>query len=127
MMKRLLIIFAVAAFAFYSCTGGEDNVKIPSGVIPPDSMLNIFVDFHLVEAAIQLKQQQKQEPKKYSGYYYNFILKKHGITRKSWDHSLQFYSYHPKLVRSIYDKVLSELSKKQGRSVEKPSFVEERK
>jgi hypothetical protein len=119
-MKHLLIVFSVAVLALYSCSGGEDHVKIPPDIIPPDSMISIFVDFHLVEAALQLKQQKREDPKKYTGYYYSFIMKKHGIDQKSYKNSLKFYSDHPKLLRSIYDKVLSELSTKQGKSVGKP-------
>jgi hypothetical protein len=118
-MRRLLIILSIAALGMFSCTGGEDKVQIPPDVISPDSMISIFVDFQLAEAAIQEQQQKNKDPKEYTGYYYSMILKTHHIDRHSYDHSLQFYSYHPKLLVEIYDKVLSELSTKQGRSMER--------
>ena len=117
-MKHFLIVLSFALLGFFACTGGEDKVKIPSDIIIPDSMVGIFVDFQLAEAAIQLKQQQRKDPSMYTGYYYSMILKKHKINRRSFDKNLLFYSNHPKLLREIYDKVLNELSTKQSRTLQ---------
>ena len=123
-MKFPLIILSIVALALFSCAGGEENVKIPPDIIPPDSMVYIFVDFQLAESATQEMQQQRKDPKIYSGYYYSMITKKHHLSLLRYDKSLQFYSHHSRLLIYIYDKVLSELSTKQGKSMLKTEHGE---
>jgi len=115
--RRFIFIFILSACLF-SCKGSEDNVNIPSGIIPPDSLVGIFVDFHLAEAALMDKQQYHKIPEDYAVYYYTYIMKKHNIDRNSFDKSMRFYSYHPKLLREVYEDVISELSTNQGRSMQ---------
>lgn len=117
-MKYILILISFALLGLFACTGGEDKVKIPSNILPPDSMVGIFVDFQLAESAIQMKQMQRKDPTMYTGFYYSMILKKHKINRPALDKNLKFYSRHPKLLREIYDKVVSELSTKQSRALQ---------
>jgi hypothetical protein len=117
-MKYVVFILAITLMSLCACTGGEDKVVVPKDVISPDSMVGILSDFNLVEAAIQTKQQERKDPLRYTGFYYSFILKKHHINRKQLDNSLQFYSFHPKLMREIYEKVMSELSTKQSRTMQ---------
>jgi hypothetical protein len=43
-----------------------------------------------------------------------YILKIHHTTQAQYDSSISFYSNHPEMMKDIYDKVITELSKKQG-------------
>jgi hypothetical protein len=117
-MKHLAFLMAVLLVMLYSCTSGEDKVKVPDNIIHPDSMVKVLVDFQLAEAALQVKQQERKEPRKYIGLYYSFIFKKHDINREDLDNSLQFYSGHPKLLQEIYEKVLTELSTRQSKTLQ---------
>lgn len=101
----------------FSCKGGEDNVVVPSGIIPPDTMVFVLVDFHLAEAAVMEQQLQNKDPRQYTQYYYQSIFEKHHINRKRFDEAMVFYSSHPKLYRETYDKVIEELSRLQTESM----------
>lgn len=117
-MRHLIAFFVlISIILLFACKGGEENVSVPADIIQPDSMIGILVDFHLVEAAISDKQQQKKNVAYYTDYYYQEILKKHQISRVDLDKAFDFYSYHPKLYREIYDQVLSELSRLQSQPV----------
>lgn len=117
MKKYLFIISAISLFILVSCKGGEDNVIIPSGIIPPDTMVYVLADFHLAEAAIMEKQLQQKDTKQYTNYYYAILFEKYKINHKQFNEAIVFYSSHPKLYREIYDKVLEELSRIQAESM----------
>lgn len=118
-MKRNYYFVAVVALLFFlSCRGGEDNVIVPSGIIPPDTLVFVLADFHLVEAAVLEKQLQKADTDPYANYYYQAIFDKYKINRKRFNEAMVFYSSHPKLYRETYDKVLEELSRMQTESMQ---------
>lgn len=118
-MKRFLVLPTIALFAFLlSCKGGEDNVQVPEGIIPPDSLVYVLTDFHLAEAALAEKKVLQQNTEQYSSLYYALLFKKHNITRTQFDESMEFYSAHPKLYRETYDKVLEELSRLQAEAMQ---------
>ncbi len=118
-MKKVFAIIAISGLLLMSgCSGGEDNVEIPSGIIPPDTMIPLLVDMHLVEAAIQDKKDQKQDVTEMSVNYYNVTFKKYNVTRNRFESSEDFYSLHPKLYREMYDQVMSDLSKKQSEALQ---------
>jgi hypothetical protein len=118
MVKRFIYIAVVTAFTLMlSCTGGEDHVSIPEGIIPPDSLVGVIVDSYLVEAALNDIKDDNKDVDKFVVPYYKSVFKKHGITPGKFNKSMEFYSYHPKLLRSVYDQVLSELSKMQSESL----------
>jgi hypothetical protein len=118
-MKKRYSLFILTVFFLLmsACKGGEDNVVIPAGIIPPDTMKPLLVDIHLVEAAIQQKKELKQDVTGITVDYYTLIFDKYHINRKRWADAQEFYSLHPKLYREMYDEVMSELSKKQGESM----------
>ena len=75
----------------------------PFGVLSQDKMVDVLLDVHIVEAAIQTldsnsKRIEKQE-------YYNEMFAKHGITKEQFDKSLDWYSHHPNRFVEIYEEV----------------------
>jgi len=101
-----------------ACSGGEDDVSVPSGIIPPDTMKPLLVDIHLVEAAILQKKELKQDVTSLTVDYYTLIFDKYHINRKRWAEAQEFYSLHPKLYREMYDEVMEDLSRKQGEAMQ---------
>jgi hypothetical protein len=125
-LKIAYLLLPLILLALVACEGGEEYVTAPPGIIPEDSMVNILVDFHLVEGALLDKQQQNEPTVPAVAEYYDLIYSKHNISRKRFDEAVDFYSYHPRLYTKIYDKVLAELSRLQGESMqvsgEKPKY-----
>ena len=89
--------------------------KVPSGILTHDEMVKVLVDVHLAEAALFQQQGKGKDVKVYSKYYYDAIFREHKITRKQFDESLKYYQDHLKEFESVYQDVLTALSKKQSR------------
>ena len=116
-MKKIIGTVILSLLLLAACSGGEDNVTIPSGVIPPDTMRPLLVDFYLTEAAIQVKVEQQGDVRQFIVDSYTMVFDKHHITKQRYMESLEFYSNHPQLYREMYEKVIEDLSKEQTSSL----------
>ena len=107
MKKTAVFILLCALFACH-----KGNVHIPDDVVKPDSMVQVLTDIHIFQATLQL------------GYFSNDsaaaakrafgdILKKHNLTEQQYKKATEFYSYHPALLDSIYEKVINNLSEQK--------------
>lgn len=113
-MKKLIPIFILLAVGVYACTGGEEKVKVPEDVIPPSEMIGLMVDVHLAEAAIHQQQQKGADVPALTLTCYRSVMEKHGLQPGDFTKSMEFYSHHPRLLRQIYEQVVSELSTRQS-------------
>lgn len=112
MIRNILFISFLSILL--SCSSEDKKILIPENIIPPEQMVPILVDFHLTEASIYLNQQKHENVGPITIERYNFILKKHKITRKKLDESFRFYSDHINEMEKIYEQVVVELSKAQS-------------
>lgn len=114
MQKNVFIcILSLSLFLFADCRSHSTEAVPPSTVLSKDSMLSVLTDLQLLEAGIDLglvpiTGALIQPEKLY------VVFKKHGISRGCYDSSLVFYSAHPELLSKIYEKLISDLSKKQA-------------
>ncbi|HRZ96360.1 MAG TPA: DUF4296 domain-containing protein [Paludibacter sp.] len=97
-----LISFTIVLFVMISC-----NNK-PDGIINQGKMARFLTDLHKLDGALQVKGLGATQDRE-NIYYYNSLLKKHGITKAEFDSSLVWYSKNPKKFEKIYSKVLVEL------------------
>lgn len=96
---------------FFSCS--EKQVTIPENVINQKEMASILTEIHLSQAAFG--DQSLNDSLKFSqNDYITFILKQHKVEKDSFLNSLKFYSNHPEILESVYDSVITTLSKLQG-------------
>lgn len=110
-MKLFLPILIFCMLAV-SC-GNGNKVKIPKDVISPDSMVEVLTDIHLVKAAQQLSMIiDTADTGKFTSF--NYVWKKHHITEDQYKNSLNFYTHNPATLDSIYENVLSNLSKQKA-------------
>jgi len=106
----------VLFIAFLLCMGCrpsvEHPVSPPDDLIPRDEMIDIIVDFRLMEAILVTKQKSKAKDWDFTKYYtYNSVLEKHGITRERFERSHAYYQQDLKLMDEIYAEALARLSK----------------
>lgn len=85
----------------------------PKGVLSQSKMTNVLTDLHkldgyLAEKGFQYGHYPEKTP------YYNFILKKHGITEAEFDSSLVWYTKNPKTFDKIYANVLIQLTNQEN-------------
>lgn len=107
------IVFTLLIFIAFACNSSKPEVTLPANVVSKDTMVDILVDVHILEATIDLGIMKSEIDLKQTDKYYP-IFKKHNITRQEYDKSLLFYTSHPELLNQIYDNVIAGLSRKQA-------------
>jgi len=115
MNKRLFFFRIFFLFSFYlliSCRG-KSHVSLPEGIVPPDTMAEILVDVHILQAAAQLGYTMNPKDTN-STMAYQSLWKKHNLTEKSYRENMHFYSDRPKLLDSVYEKVQSRLNQQKA-------------
>jgi hypothetical protein len=110
-MKKYFLYFLFIS-ALLACNNNAE-ISIPDSVISKEKMAAVLLDIHLAEANMNLSvNPQSIQPK--SNSLNIDILKKHGLNKKTFDESFQFYSENPALLNEIYQQVLNDLSKLQA-------------
>lgn len=90
----------------------EETLVPPEDLIPIEQMVDILVDFHLVEASLLNKQHVLKDIDYQTSRYYNFILKKHEINREKFNVSLDYYKQDIEKMKIIYQDIVTDLNKK---------------
>lgn len=104
--SSLLFVFIVS-----SCHD-KNYVAIPKNIIPPDSMVAVIADAHIIQAAAQ--QGYTQNPKDTTiQMAYESMYKKHHINDSMYNQSLKFYCNNARLLDSVYEKVLNTLNQQK--------------
>ena len=106
MLRFYPIIFLLILGCNYS-----EKEKPPVNIIPEKQFIPILVDIHFADATLSVLHFDKKNDRYKPENYYNIVLKKHGVDRKKFDKSIEYYSKNPEELDIIYDKVLNEFSK----------------
>ncbi|MCE3294924.1 MAG: hypothetical protein K0R65_638 [Crocinitomicaceae bacterium] len=96
----------------FSCELQLQEIPAPDDLLPEEKIVLILEDLMVTEQYIQMKYPQPDyylEVAKHSG---DAILKKHGVTFKQFDSSLNYYGSHQDEMQAIYNKVLENINKK---------------
>lgn len=108
-MESKIRLVALFSFLFlFSCK--QNSTKIPEGVIPIDSMINIMVDIHLTDAVLQNPMTQSKIGDIPSNNLYKAVMDKYHTNKERFDKSMDFYSDNLVLLDSMYDNVIEKLS-----------------
>ena len=104
-MKRLPInlFFTICSclILFASC-----QVKTPNDIIQPDKMEALLYDYHIVQAmGSDINSDQEFHVK----LYYEYVFKKHNVTKSVFDSSLVWYTRHPSNLTHIYSSLKKRL------------------
>lgn len=114
-----------------SC-GTAASERKPDDLIPEDSMVQVLAEVHLLEAAINIAVPTNVHPPALPGVkdpngppvvikdkssldslgYYNIFSTFH-ITKQRYDSSMKWYCTHPDVLNAMYDKVETELTKRE--------------
>ncbi len=88
-------------------------MKVPKDILSPDTMVEVLTDVHLVQAS-QRMGIAIDTTDTASSASFSYVWKKHRITEDEYNKCLDFYSHNPSLLDSIYEKVLSNLSRQKA-------------
>lgn len=84
--------------------------KRPEGLLSRSEMTDFIYDLHKLDGTLMANGFGQAEDRE-NVYYYNSLLKKHGITQAQFDSSVVWYTAHPKTYEKIYIEVLDRLNK----------------
>lgn len=108
--KSVVIVFSL--FFFISCSKGEK--KIPQGILKEEKMVELLVDIHLAQAAVNLSNfGQSNLPNDFEKLKKD-IYSKHQISKEKFLESFTYYTNHPEKFDKIYGDVITELSRQQA-------------
>lgn len=113
MKLNLILILLFSVLVMLSCTEHlEKEIKPPSDLISYDTMVDIMVDFRLMDAAL-VYEQRSGSPKlsdiKY--YLHNSILQKYQITREQFTSSFDYYQQDLNVMDKMFADAITKLSK----------------
>ncbi len=111
--KRLIKLAPfIIIYLFFSCRS-KSYVKIPEGIVTPDTMTAILSDIHILQASAQLGYSQSPNDTSLK-MAYESIWKKHHLTDSSYNQNMRFYCNNAKLLDSVYEKVLNNLNRQKA-------------
>lgn len=110
----LRLFFTFFTLILISCTVKKKEIVLPAGIISPDSMAVILADMHSVEALITHGLLINNNPSATAFSYYEGVYLQNKISRERFEESYNFYRLQPALLKEIYNKVIEELSSRQG-------------
>ena len=109
MMQRLLyILLGISLLA--SCSTNKVN---KSEIINDDEFIEVLKDFHKSEGIISIAKLNNKTHKNDTISPYNYILKKHNVSRAKFDKTLKYYSNHTSEYIHLYDSINIFFSLKQ--------------
>jgi hypothetical protein len=115
-MKTKLRLFKVLTFTILylllSCKS-KNQVSIPSDILPPDSMTALLADVHILQASAQLGYSENIKDTSLQ-LAYQSLWRKHNLTENSYNKNMLYYCNHPKLLDSVYEKVLGDLNQRKA-------------
>jgi hypothetical protein len=112
-MRIILINIFFSGFLFTACAPNEESVTIPSDVLSEEQFIKVLTDCYLAEGAAGINVKNVTGQKFDSAYIFN-PLKDNQISKPLFDSSISFYTKHPKLLKTIYEKILDRLSQIQA-------------
>ena len=108
--RNKILLLLITAFIAISCS--KKKPTIPGDVLNEQEMTSLLTDIHLAQAAMTVN--ATADSSRYSmKQYTDYILNQHKISNEKYVKSLRFYTENPGLIKSIYDSVLTNLSKMQ--------------
>ena len=104
-----IFIFLLGILLLISC---KEKPKRPDYIIPEAKFVRILIDFNLAQGmnSTNLFRKKVEYFKEYN--LIDSLFKSHGVSRASFDSTLAFYVNDPVKMDALYDKVISEFSRK---------------
>lgn len=86
--------------------------SVPSDVLPPETMVPVLVDLHIVDGGLYNVSQAPDSMYKYGMGNYKQVFKKHHVDSLAFKKSFKYYTTNPKLMTEIYNDVVKTLQAK---------------
>lgn len=101
-------IFIGVVFLTTSCSL---IIKQDKPTVETEVFVDVLVDIHMADAIITEKGFRVSSDSVRISRYYDDVFKKHGISRKQFDETINYYSRHANNYKFVYDDVIDKLMK----------------
>ncbi len=110
------LVFSIGILFLLTCCDSKSGTEeaVPANILSEDQLADVLADFALAESAANLNISNVSLPKMDTVYAFD-PLKFRGYRTGQYDSSLRYYSEHPKLYKSVYDKTLIKLTELESR------------
>jgi hypothetical protein len=117
-MRCIAVLSFLLLLAGCKSSGVKD---LPAGlardsIIPQTEMINLLVDVHILEAALQIKRNNIGDANPMELYYYNRLFSKYKLSRNRYKLNLEWYEQDPESFRKMYEVVEQKLDEAAKRS-----------
>lgn len=101
MKPKAFFLYLIAVFILAACNNR------PDGVLDRSEMKEFLIEMHLLDGVLATKAPGNIQREK--EYYYNALMRKHGITKAEFDSSLVYYASKPKQFERMYTQIVERL------------------
>lgn len=101
----------IGVLLIFGCNN-EDKVR-KRDILKEKEFISVLIDIHKADGIIQFKNLQAKSKTADSVSLYNFVLKKHNISREKFRKTIDYYAVHNETYLTIYDSVQSFFNKKE--------------
>ncbi len=106
-VKKIFFLFLILAVVHYGCNEDKNDYLIET-----KKFKNILIDMHLADGILQAENlQSKFNRKRDTITPYNFVLKKHNVSRGHFEKTVNYYTLHSEDYKIIYKSVIDSISK----------------
>lgn len=116
-LKILKLIPVVLLVALSACNNNE-NTKI----IDKEQFVEILADLHITDAILAEKAWYDAKLRDSTRSYYNYVLKKHHISRAQFDKTLDYYSNNLEEYSLMYEQVAELIKQRTPSQLDKGSI-----
>lgn len=110
-MKLYLLLISIVLLI--GC--GDDEVVVPQGVLPKDSMAVVLAEMHAVEALMNERRSVIAQDSANPYPYYKGVFEENNISEEYYNRSYAWYLSEPKVFLEVYEKTLVLLNEEQAR------------
>lgn len=108
-MIKWLMIGVVILAASCSLIPADDG-----DIIERNKFVDVLVDIHLADAIIAEKGYRVVSDSLIIGQYYDDVMKKHSISRKEFDNTIEYYTSKGLEYKHVYNDVVEKLTTLQN-------------
>ncbi len=114
-MKKLFLSFLVIGLLSSCYHEVKKQVKKPLRLLPEDSLVMVLTEVQITDGALTHQRISHKKIKGSKEKYYAYIYKKFDLTPELLEENVKYYNSDPDKMAAIYDRVLANLSKLEGK------------
>lgn len=104
------IIFLIGLLILAGC---EQEKEVPEGMLDRETFKAVLTEAQLIEARINQEMAIRQSREVPMQQYYRELFETYNTDREQFERTFSYYSSDPAELRSIYEEILTELSRRK--------------